>query len=310
MKRWQNLSDGYITECRMRGLAEATVEGYRRELERWGSWMRRRRPRPKLEEIDSDTLTRYVASRGAFRSRELVSGVMSKMRGMGDYLVSEGLWESNPLRWMRGPKLDPRAKLPRRVRRSDLEKLLETAAGVRGEYRRYQWVAVLTVLYSTGLRRGEVERLDVDDWNGQQGALKADGHKNGQERVIPVPPGVAQCIEAYLLRRHNRLEKTGRLEERALFVSPSGRRLRGEQIGKGIGRLARSAGIAHVTPHQFRHTCASDLLENGVSLPQVKGMLGHAAITSTLRYIHVADPERRKAIERHPINGMLADAAG
>jgi site-specific recombinase XerD len=162
MKRWETLSDGYLAECRMRGLAESTIDGRRRELERWGTWLRRRRPRPKLEEVDSDLLVRYVSSRSAFRSRQLVAGVLSKMRSMGDYLVREGLWTSNPMRWMRGPKLDPRAKLPRRVHRSDLEKLWEAAAEIRGQYRRYLWVTVLGVLYGTGLRRGELERLRLE----------------------------------------------------------------------------------------------------------------------------------------------------
>jgi integrase/recombinase XerD len=258
--------------------------------------------------MSTELLVGYVRSRSAFRSRHLVAGVLSEMRGMGDYLVREGIWRTNPLRWMRGPKLDPRARLPRRVGKGALEKLWEAATEVRGEYRRYMWVAVLGVLYGTGLRRGELERLDVGDWNALEGTLLVDGVKTGRERVVPVSAGVRQCIEAYLPRRQNCLERAGCLEERALFVTSAGRRLDGPNIGKGVSRLAARAGIEHVTPHQFRHTCASDLLENGVCLPEVKEMLGHAVITSTMRYIHVAHPERRRAIDMHPINEMLPGA--
>jgi len=306
MKRWDSLSDAYLAECRVRGLSDSTVEGRRRELERWGNWLKHRRPRPKLEEVSSEILGQYVRSRSVFHSRSLVAGVMSKMRGMGEYLVREGVWSTNALRWMRGPKIDPRARLPRRVGKGDLEKLWVAAAGIPGGYRRYQWVAILSVLYGTGLRRGELERLNISDWNAQQGLLRVDGHKTGRERLIPVENGVCQCIEAYLPQRQNRLERICCLEEAALFIGLSGRRLCGQQISAGIGRLAKKAGVAHVTPHQFRHTCASDLLESGVSLPQVRGILGHAVITSTMRYIHVASPARRKAIDKHPINEMMA----
>jgi integrase len=64
-------------------------------------------------------------------------------------------------------------------------------------------------------------------------------------------------------------------------------------------------GIGHLTLHQFRHTCASDLLEEGIRLPEVQRQLGHQAISTTVRYLHVADPQRREAVERHPINTIL-----
>jgi site-specific recombinase XerD len=140
--------------------------------------------------------------------------------------------------------------------------------------------------------------------------LRVFGQKTGTERVLPVTAGVRQCIEAYLPQRQNCLEKTHRLEERALFVSAAGVRKTGPQIGLGIRRLAVRAGIPHVTPHQFRHTCASDLLESGVSLPLVKDMLGHSEIATTMRYLHVADPERHKAMQKHPINEMLSGGNG
>ncbi len=61
-----------------------------------------------------------------------------------------------------------------------------------------------------------------------------------------------------------------------------------------------------VSVHQFRHTCASDLLEEGLSLPEVKELLGHQGIGTTLRYIHIADPQKHEAVEKHPINALLA----
>ena len=96
MRRWDGLVDMYMSEYGARGLAVPTVEGMRRELDRWGSWLKGRRPRLRLEAIDADQLVKYVSSRSAFRSKATVSGVMSRMRGFGDFLVREEVWTANP----------------------------------------------------------------------------------------------------------------------------------------------------------------------------------------------------------------------
>jgi site-specific recombinase XerD len=152
-----------------------------------------------------------------------------------------------------------------------------------------------------------MERLDLSDWKLNEGLLEIDGRKTGRERRVPVPAPVAQCLEAYLPHRQNLLEKVGRVQERALFITRSGTRLRGERIGQRIHSLARRAKVPLVSLHQFRHTCASDLLESGVTLPQVQQVLGHAAIQSTMRYTSVADPARRKAMVKHPIETFLTE---
>ena len=75
-------------------------------------------------------------------------------------------------------------------------------------------------------------------------------------------------------------------------------------------RLARRANVPLVSLHQFRHTCAADLLENGVSLLEVQQMLGHATVQTTMRYLQIADPERARAVQRHPLNDYLSEVVG
>lgn len=229
---------------------------------------------------------------------------------MGEFLVQEGVWDSNPLRWMRGPKLDPRRCLPRRIGAGELKKVWDAAQERQQEFSRYQAVCLLAILYGTGLRRGELERLNLDDWDRNEGLLKIDGRKTGQPRHIPIGSGVWRCIEAYLPYRHNMLEKTGRLGERALLVNRFGKRLNGLAISGLVSRLARGAGVGGITLHQFRHSCASDLLEAGATLPEVQKVLGHAAIESTVRYVAITDPSRNEAVKLHPINEFLANPAG
>jgi site-specific recombinase XerD len=305
MRRWDSLVDRYLEEYAARGLSAATVEHVRRELDRWGNWMKRRRPRPTLEAVDSDLLISYLRSRSRFRSKSTLCGTISAMRGLGEYLVGQQIWPSSPLRWIRGPKLDCRSHLPRRIGRESMGELFKAAATSRQGYHRWVWLTALSVLYGTGLRRGELERLDVSDWQREGGLLLIDGRKTGQERQVAVPDLAARLIESYLPQRHNHLEQQGVTDQPALFVDKFGGRLKGLAVSRGIGALARRSGLGRITLHQFRHSCASDLLEDGLHVAEVQQILGHQTISTTVRYLQIADPQRHRAVGLHPINEML-----
>lgn len=305
MRRWDGLVDGYTRVCRTRGLAEVTIEDRVRELERFGNWLKRRKPKVQLDRVSSEHVIRFISDRAAFRLKSRVCCVVSHLRGMGEYLVQEGIWAQNPLRWIRGPKLDRRRRLPKRIRKPHLKALWAAAQNRRQEHARYQAVCLLAILYGTGMRRGELERLDLEDWDRDNATLKVDGRKTGKARSLAVSEGVWRCIEAYLPYRHNQLEKFDRLEERALLINRDGKRMSGTNVRALLRSLAKSADVPFVTIHQFRHSCASDLLEAGVALPDVQKMLGHATIQSTVIYVDVADPCRAAAMEKHPVNQIL-----
>jgi len=309
MKRWDVLLDKYMVEYSSRGLAKERVKQVRGELDRWGSWLKARRPRPLLEKVDADLIVRYVRDRTVFRAKATVSGIMSVLRGLGEYLVQEGYWESNALRWLRGPKLDPFGRAPKRLGQEGLKRLWAGAAASRERYHRRLWLTVLATMYGTGARRGELERLNLSDWDGESGIVRVDGRKTGRERSVPVSEALGRFLEAYLPHRHNHLEKLGMLDQKSLFVSRYGGRLSGSAISRGIHGIARRSKVRLVSLHQLRHSCASDLLESGACLPEVQGILGHQAISSTVRYLHISDPKRREAMSRHPLNQWLKGEA-
>ena len=306
MRRWDRLVERFMEEYTARGVTAETVASVTRELQRWGSWLKTRRPRPQLEEVGAEHVVRYIQGRTAFRAKATVCTTIWILRAMGEFLVREGLWSSNPLRWMRGPKLRPDARVPRRLNPSAMKQLLEEAAGGRLGYHRYLWLAVVALLYGTGIRRGELIRLDLTSWRRDEGLLLVDGRKTNTERRVPVPTLTARCLEAYLPQRHNLLERLGQLTESALFVNRDGVRLKESGVTCGVQRLAKRCGLEHVTLHQFRHSCASDLLEDGVRLPEVQRLLGHQTIMTTVRYLHIADPQRHAAVGLHPINEILS----
>jgi site-specific recombinase XerD len=309
MREWQRWVEGYLGECEARGLAEGTIAGLRSQLERWGAWLRRRRPQPRLEDVDATLVVAYLRARGTFHAKSTVSGTMSALRGMGEFLVREGVWRSNPLRWLRGPKLDARMRVPRRIGSEQMEALWTAAAGHRSAYPRQLWTTVLAVLYGTGLRRGELERLELASWDRATGVLELDGRKTGEVRRVPVPELVARCLEAYLPLRQQVLERRGRFDQSALFVNRQGERLPGRAVSIAVARLAARAGLGRVTVHAFRHSCASDLLEAGVRVPEVQRLLGHRGLATTVRYLAIADRQRHAAMARHPINDWLREEA-
>lgn len=305
MRRWDRLVEGYIEEYRARGINAATVAHTAAALDRWGRWLKQRRPRVSIERIDADLITRYIESCSTFRAKATVYGNLSTMRGFGDYLVRQGLWTASPLRWMKGPKVTPYSRLPKRIDREHMQALWRAAGNRRGECSAHLWVTVLALLYGTGLRRGELERLNLEAFDREHGVLRIDGRKTGSERCVPLPPMVLECLEAYLPRRHNVLERHETVGERALLVTRRGTRLSASTISNTIHRIARGAGVTIHSLHQFRHTCASDLLEAGVHLAEVQRVLGHSAISTTVRYVHIADPQRREAMRAHPLNDWL-----
>jgi len=309
MRRWDSLVDAFIKEYEARGVTEDYITHVQRELERWGNWLKRRRPKPRLEEISADLHVRYIQERTAFRAKATVYGVLSKMRCFGDFLVREGVWIDNPLKWMQGPKLTPYHRMPKRIDGKDMKELWSAAATGRGHFQRHLGVTILSILYGTGLRRGELERLNVADWNREDGILRIDGQKTGQERSVPVPRIVYHCIETYLPHRQNHLIRKDRLHQPALFLNRQGGRLQASMVSLMVRNIARRAGVKLRSLHQFRHSCASDLLASGASLPEVQRILGHSSVATTMRYLHIADPERHAAMKMHPLNDWLITEA-
>lgn len=300
MKRWDSLKDRFMEVYEARDLASSTVQLMSHEWDKWGCFLKNRRPRPKLEDVAAKMITEYIGVRCQFLADSTQRSVMSRMRMIGEFLVNENIWRMNFLRWMKAPKVDERHRLPRRVNKSALAKIMEAAASGRYEYSRYLWPAVLGVFYGTGIRRSELSRLNTSSWDSENGLLLVDGSKGRRERRVPLPPLAWQCLEAYLPRRQNVLAARNIFQEQALFVTALGTRMKPSGLSRGMSNLTARAGVK-ATLHQLRHTCASELIADGAKLPHVQKLLGHKAITTTMLYLHIAGPELAEAMRRHPI---------
>lgn len=169
-------------------------------------------------------------------------------------------------------------------------------AGSRG-YRALRDLALVDLLFATGMRVGEVSALDVRDFSPKESAFRVQG-KGGRDRLAFIVDEETVGVQ----RTH--LEARARLGSRstALFLNASGGRLSTQGITNVLARLRRSARIKrHITPHMLRHTVATLLLRNGVDIRVVQEFLGHASIATTQRYTHITKEHMVRVLrKRHP----------
>jgi site-specific recombinase XerD len=169
------------------------------------------------------------------------------------------------------------------------------------EYRSLRNLALVDLLFATGLRVGEVSALNVEDYFVREAVFRVKG-KGGRDRLAVV------VDEETLRVQRKYLEARAQIETRssALFLNSSGLRLTTQGIANVIAHLREEAGIEqHVTPHMLRHTVATLLLRNGVDIRIVQEFLGHASIATTQRYTHVTKEHLRGVLrKRHPSLAM------
>lgn len=178
---------------------------------------------------------------------------------------------------------------------------LESLRASSAEYRSLRNLALVDLLFATGLRVGEVSSLNIQDFFTRESVFRVKG-KGGRHRLAVV------VDEETVRVQRKYLEARARMETRstALFLNSSGKRLTTQGIANVIARLREEAGIErHVTPHMLRHTVATLLLRNGVDIRVVQEFLGHASIATTQRYTHITKEHLVGVLrKRHPSLGM------
>jgi integrase/recombinase XerC len=148
--------------------------------------------------------------------------------------------------------------------------------------------AILELLYSSGLRVGEVESLNVDDLNVREAMVKVMG-KGRKERMVPVGAKAIEALKYYLIERALFKRQKGKYgEEAALFLNKNGKRLTNRQIRRIVVKYARLMGMeGQIGPHTLRHTFATHLLLGGADLRVIQELLGHASLSTTQKYTHL-----------------------
>lgn len=272
-------------------LAAQTLAAYGSDLADFSKFLEARRVRSSRQIAASEVLGYLLQlSKRGLKARSVARRLVA-LRNFFRF-VRKG--EENPAQELELPKGGRR--LPHFLSMDEVEKILSLPHGKSPEAIRNQ--AMLDLLYATGLRVSELVGLTLDEINLNAGFVRTMG-KGSKERVVPVGREAHQSLGRYLREGRPALVK-GRATA-ALFVTRRGRSMTRQMFWEILRRRAQQAGIAHrVSPHIFRHSFATHLLERGADLRSVQAMLGHADISTTQIYTHVNLRRLKEIAARHP----------
>ena len=280
---------GYNYYLRMeRAMSQNTVASYCSDVEKFLSFYEGR-----IEDVAAPDVQEYLSSRHELTERSQAR-VLSSLRSFFDWLVMEKVLRDNPCDKVDGPKIG--RYLPDVLSEEEVSRLIDTMdvsvwQGVRDK-------AILEVLYGCGLRVSEVVDLKLSCVFLKEGFVRVIG-KGNKERLVPLGEMAVEAIEAYLCVRPDPADAES---SEALFLNRCGRPLSRVSMFTMVKKQAMAAGIAkEISPHTFRHTFATHLLERGADLRIVQEMLGHESISTTEIYTHVDSSTWQKQIlEHHP----------
>lgn len=255
-----------------RGLSPNTVKAYTADIEGFYEFLRHRGV--TLRDASSSDISDYIISVSDYLSKRSQARLLSSLNSFFDYLVSEGERKDNPSSAVDSPKLGK--YLPVVLSVEEVRAILNAAPNERDR-------AILEVLYGCGLRVSEVCSLKISEVYLKDMFVKVKG-KGSKERLVPMAPSTASAIINYLSVRP---ESDAGCED-VLFLNRFGRSLSRVAVFKMVKSVALVAGVdKNLSPHTFRHSFATHLIENGADLRVVQEMLGHESILTTEIYTHV-----------------------
>ncbi|MBN1503949.1 MAG: tyrosine recombinase XerC [Candidatus Eisenbacteria bacterium] len=296
-----------------RAYSAHTADSYRRDLLQFAGFTRRMRGQEPDADIDAEgvrpeEVRGFMAQLGQWGlSDASVARKLASLRSFFRFLLRSGAVRENPTAGIKYPR--KRRKLPAFLSVSELESLLRFEVT---DFISARDLAILELLYGSGIRVGELVGMNLSDLKPSEGLLRVRG-KGKKERVVPFGQCAGRALAVYMRFREDRLAKTlsggsavrRRLRPReaeAVFVNGAGGRLTVRTVQRVVaGRLAAAARFNSVSPHVLRHSFATHLLDAGADLRAVQELLGHASVVTTQVYTHVSLRRLKEAYARaHP----------
>lgn len=279
-----------------KGLSANTIDAYMDDLEKLLNYFEAEAL--KVRDIRLGHLQQFIAQLYDLGiNARSVARVLSGIRSFFNFLIVDGYIENDPTELLETPKIG--LKLPVVLSLQEIENIqgvidLSTREGQRNR-------AIIEVLYSCGLRISELISLKFSDLFLDDGFLRVEG-KGSKQRLVPVSPAAVKELSLYMMDRKQMEPKKG--YENYIFLSKRGTPISRIMVFHFIKEYAAMAGIKkNISPHTFRHSFATHLLEGGANIRAIQQMLGHEKITTTEIYTHM-DREflRQEIIEHHPRN--------
>ncbi len=279
-----------------KSLSPNSIDAYMTDLDKLSGFLESENL--KAEAVSLDDLQQFVAQLYDLGiNARSVARIISGIKSFYNFLVLDAYIKADPTELLETPKIG--LKLPTVLSIEEIEKLLSVIDLSTKEGQRNR--AILEVLYSCGLRISELTKLKFSDLFFEEGFIKVEG-KGSKQRLVPISHTAINEIEKYLYYRKEVDVKKG--SEDVVFLSNRGTAISRIMVFHFIKQYAVQAGIKKtISPHTFRHSFATHLLEGGANIRAIQLMLGHEKITTTEIYTHM-DREylRQEIIEHHPRN--------
>ncbi|HSA85437.1 MAG TPA: tyrosine recombinase XerC [Nitrospira sp.] len=268
-----------------RNASHETIRNYRSDLHQLARFLRRTQQETvpiHFETVTGDDIRAYLHSLD--QQGEKASSLARKLacvRSFFRFLVREGQLPTNPTETLRSPKLPK--PLPRVLNKDDAAALMEFPTGQSPLSLRDR--ALLETMYSSGARVSEVVGINLDDLNERDGLVCLRG-KGRKERIVPIGDLALHAIREY--RRSLKLSaRSGHLSS-PLFLNHRGSRITTRSVARMVARYSSRLATGAVSPHALRHSYATHLLDEGADLRSIQEMLGHASLSTTQKYTHLA----------------------
>ncbi|MDX1913663.1 MAG: site-specific tyrosine recombinase XerD [Saprospiraceae bacterium] len=267
-----------------RSLSPNSIEAYLSDMAKFVQWLELEQSPLLPLAVQPDDLTRFIlwANRlglEASTQARLISG----LRAFYKYLLVEDLLETDPTEWLESPRL--RRKIPEVLSVREVQAMLESVdlSGAQGHRNR----AMLELLYACGLRVSELVNLRLTHLFLDANFIKVLG-KNNKERLVPIGAEAVKYLRIYLEKVRNLQKNIRKEDENVVFLNRRGGKMTRVMVFLIVKEMAAAASVTkNISPHTFRHTFATHLVEGGADLKAVQDMLGHESITTTEIYTHL-----------------------
>ena len=253
-----------------------TLRGYRRDIFQFINFLKKNKIN-SFKSISYQDLLSYLGYlRNCGYSETPIGRKVASLKSFFKFLSARKIIKSNPVALLSSPKKPDR--LPDFLTLEEVEKILNIPS--KKNWQSLRDKAILELLYSTGIRVGELTSLKIEDIDFFQELIKVKG-KGKKERIVPIGSYALKALIEYIERRPNKKEKN-------VFLNKYGKPLSERSVERIIDKFSKKAGIGKkITPHTFRHTFATHMLDRGADLRTVQELLGHERITTTQIYTHL-----------------------
>ena len=278
-----------------RGLSINSIMSYEHDLIKLTKFLDVNKKIKPLK-LDSEIIKEFIKHLSKDVSPSSQSRIISGIRSFYEYLLFEKLIKSNPLAEIEQPKTQ--RKLPDTLSIDEINLMVSKIVKNKNEY--YRNIAIIETMYGCGLRVSELIHLKLSDLHLDEDFLKVTG-KGNKQRLVPISQINKKCIMNYLKKSRSK-NKINPTDTDTLFLNRRGKGLTRAMIFTIVKNLTKLAGIKkNISPHTFRHSFATHLLENGADLKTIQQMLGHESITTTEIYTHLDNKALVNVMRRfHP----------